>query len=372
MAMLVLAPTALAHADPPPVPHIRHVFVIELENEGFAAAFQPATPTYLSSNLPAIGQLLTQYYGIGHFSLDNYVAEVSGQAPIPDNQGDCQFYTDATPGTVTSDGQVIAPEGCVYPAQVKTVADQLEAAGLTWRGYMEDMGNNPRRDNTTAGNPNCAHPAPDTRDQTQSATADDQYAARHNPFVYFHSLLDSGSCAKNDVPLTQLATDLASPQTTPNFGFITPNLCNDGHDPSGFPPTQTTCANGQPGGLFAANQWLRRYVPLILGSAGFNQGNGLLVVTFDEAGTSDATACCAEQGGPSSPDPGIFGPGGGRTGAVVISPFTLPGVSNPTPYNHYALLRTIEDIFGLGHLGMAGASGLKAFGADVYNNPDAD
>ena len=119
--------------------------------------------------------------------------------------------------------------------------------------------------------------------------------------------------------------------------------------------------------IVAANLWLQHYVPIILGSPGFTQGNGMLIVTFDEASTSDSTACCNEQPGPSSPLPGITGPGGGRVGAVVISPFTSPGSPNSTPYNHYALLRSIEDLFGLGHLGMAGAVGLAGFGHDVYN-----
>ena len=359
--------TALAPASPAALPHIQHVFVINLENEGFAAAFQPATPTYLSHDLPAMGQLLTNYYAIGHVSLDNYIAEVSGQAPIPDTQGDCLFYADAAPATPAPNGQVVAPAGCVYPKSVTTVADQLQAAGLTWRGYMEDMGNDPARD----GGVTCAHPALNSQDQTQSAAADDQYAARHNPFVYFHSLLDSGSCPANDVPLTRLAADLSSPRTTPNVAFITPNLCNDGHDPA--TPNQTGCTGtnvngGKAGGLTAANLWLQRYVPLILNSAGFNQGNGLLVITFDEASTSDTTACCGEQAGPSSPSPGITGPGGGRVGAVVISPVIRPGSTNATPYNHYALLRSVEDLFGLSHLGMAGVGGVASFGSDVFNN----
>jgi hypothetical protein len=358
-------------ANPAPTPHINHVFVINLENESFSASFSPGcgpSQTYLSCTLPSKGQLLTQYYAVGHVSLDNYIAEVSGQAPIPDTQGDCQVYADAQPGTVQPDGQVVAPTGCVYPASVHTIADQLQSAGLSWRGYMEDMGNDPTRDNGV----DCAHPVPNTQDQTQSASATDQYATRHNPFVYFHSLLDSGSCARFDVPLTQLTSDLASPQTTPNVAFITPNLCNDGHDPS--LPNQTTCTGtnidgGKAGGLVAANLWLQHYVPIILGSSGFNQGNGMLLVTFDEASTSDATACCNEQAGPSSPKPGITGPGGGRVGALVISPFTVAGTTNATPYNHYAMLRSIEDLFGLSHLGMAGAAGLIPFGPDVYNNP---
>ena len=126
-------------------------------------------------------------------------------------------------------------QGCVYPSSVKTVADQLTAAHKTWRGYMEDMGNTPTRESRT-----CGHPAIDTQDNTQNATAADQYAARHNPFVYFHSLLDSGACATATTsPLTALTKDLAKVSTTRNLSYITPNLCDDGHD--------SPCVDGSPG-----------------------------------------------------------------------------------------------------------------------------
>ena len=93
----------------------------------------------------------------------------------------------SSPGTIGADGQAMGA-GCVYPSSVKTVADQLTAAGLTWGGYMEDMGN------TTTGDKTCRHPALNSPDSTQQATATDQYAARHNPFVYFHSIIDSPDC----------------------------------------------------------------------------------------------------------------------------------------------------------------------------------
>jgi len=88
-------------------------------------------------------------------------------------------------------------------------------------------------------------------------------------------------------------------------------------------------------------------------------------------GSSDASACCGEKPGPNTPSPGgtTIGPGGGRTGALLISPYVQPGSVNDTPYNHYSLLRSIEDVFGLGHLGFAGAADLGSFGADVYNGP---
>jgi phospholipase C len=342
----LLVPAAGAGAVPP----IKHVFVITLENKGYDETFGPTSPApYLSRELPAKGQLLTQYYATGHLSLDNYITMVSGQAPNVVTQADCPFYFDVVPGLPAPDGQVIG-QGCVYPATVKTVADQLQSAGRTWKGYMEDMGTP------------CRHPALNSRDDTQQARPGDQYAARHNPFVYFHSIIDSPGCAANDVPLDRLDADLASASTTPNYAFITPNLCHDGHD--------TPCVDGQPGGLASADEFLKTWVPKLMSSPAWAEGS-LLVVTFDEAENADATACCGELPGYNTPNPGgpTPGPGGGRTGAVLISQYIRPGTTNATPYNHYSLLKSTEDVFGLPYLGYAGQSGLAAFGADVYNAP---
>src|SRR5260370_1581303 len=96
------------------------------------------------------------------------------------------------------------------------------------------------------------------------------------------------------------------------------------------------------------------------------QQDGLLLILFDEAEFIGTTACCNEVPGPNSPLPGSAGPGGGRVGAVVLSKFVRAGTVVTTPYNHYSLLRTLEDLFGLDHLGFAGQSGLDAFGLDVF------
>ncbi len=65
--------------------------------------------------------------------------------------------------------------------------------------------------------------------------------------------------------------------------------------------------------------------------------------------------------------PALPGLGGGRVGALVLSPFTKGGTWSTTPYNHYSLLASIEDTFGLPYLGYAGTPGLNRFGLDVYN-----
>ena len=341
------------------LPPIHHVFIIVLENENANSTFGPRSKApYLAKTLRAKGQFLPNYYGIAHESLANYIAMVSGQGPNSNTQSDCQFFTEFLPGIPASDGQFVG-QGCVYPRDAKTVADQLEGKGLVWKGYMEDMANSPTEPKT------CRQPAIGARDNTQLARRGDQYAARHNPFVYFHSIIDRpATCDANDVPLSRLVDDLRSRSRTAAYSFISPNLCRDGHD--------EPCVDGQPGGLVSANGFLREWVPRILRSPAF-KSSGLLVITFDEAeaggSTADSSACCNEQPGPNTIDPGGRnpGPGGGRTAAVVISRFVRPGSVNRTPYNHYALLRSAEDLFGLGHLGFAGQAGLKPFGADVYN-----
>jgi hypothetical protein len=218
---------------------IGHVFVIVLENKGYTQTFGAGSQApYLATTLVSQGALLTQYYGLGHNSNDNYLAMISGQAPNAQTQADCQYFTDWL-GTTSPDanGQVTGT-GCVYPAAIATIASQLDAKSLAWRGYMEDMGNDLTRDGSTT----CSHPALNGKDGTQTATATDGYATRHNPFMYFHSVIDNApACNSHVVRLDALATDLASPATTPAFSFIVPNLCNDGHD-------DPTCADGKTAG----------------------------------------------------------------------------------------------------------------------------
>lgn len=408
-ALLLAAVAALVAAcggsDPvlPPQQRVKHVFVITLENKNYDDTFGTSTQNpYLQKTLPAMGALLTQYHGTGHASLTNYVAMISGQPVTPETTGDCTTYADFVQTGTSPEGLPIG-KGCVYPASVKTLPDQLKAKGLIWRGYMEDMGNDPTRESAT-----CGHPVIGTVDKTNTQLAPsaavpkgDQYAARHNPFVYFHSIIDSPDCNTNVVALDKLEADLAKLETTPNFVFITPNVCNDGHDGDGTGAAGKGCVDGKPGGLTSIDAFLKLWVPKIMASAAYKQ-DGLLIINFDEnaAGavtvSTDSTgkthytvnfgneACCNQQAGSNVTYPftQVFpvsattqydlvfpAPGGGRTGAVLLSPFIKAGTVSNTPYNHYSLLKSIEQIFQITeYLGYANQAGLAAFGTDVYTN----
>jgi hypothetical protein len=350
---------------------IGHVFVIMLENQSYAGTFgDPAADPYLAKTLPARGALLTNYYGTGHESNDNYVSMISGQGPNPQNQADCQIYDTFIGTGPLIDGQAVGT-GCVFPSSVPTVANQLSAKRLSWKGYMEDMGNVASREA-----PVCGHPALNSQDKTQSAVVGDGYVTRHDPFVYFDSIVGNQAyCDAHVVPLgsvggalpkgtprgtTGLATDLKTVASTPNLVYIVPNVCDDGHD---YP-----CTNQKSGASALADidTFLGRWVPLITGSPAFKR-DGLLVITFDESDgpQSDASACCNEQIGPDTPLPGITGIGGGRVGAVLLSPFIRPGTVSSVPYNHYSLLASIESYFGLSRLGYA-ATTSATFGKDIF------
>src|SRR5436190_11581178 len=180
-ASLSLAAASPAAAALPP---IKHVWIVVLENKSYDSTFgtSPGSP-YLANTLTASGELLTNYYGIGHSSLDNYIAMISGQPPTPETQGDCTTFSDFVNNGTDSDG-VAHGSGCVYPSDIKTIGDQIEAKGLTWKMYAEDMASSSTEPKT------CRHPAIGGQDQSEGAKPDDQYATKHVPCVYFHSIID--------------------------------------------------------------------------------------------------------------------------------------------------------------------------------------
>jgi hypothetical protein len=443
------------HPQPPvraalPPGAIKHIFVVELENEGEETTFGPNSPaTYLNGTLLKEGELLEHYYATGHASLDNYIAQISGQAPTEETSADCLgsstdpttlvgSYDDLLPGNLDPNQQQypgqIDGHGCIYPSSVPTIANQLDALyppnprthEAAWRAYAEDMGNQTTGREVGAIDPSggmdCAHPPLNGADNTNAASPAtatepaDQYATRHNGFMYFHSIIDNtAECNANVVPLGKvqvgapssldgtrladtftghLAGDLARASTTPRFGWITPNLCNDGHDSTCAGPNTIGETGAGAGGLHGADQFLAHWMPLLMASPAYRSGQMLVVVTFDEADSGDASACCGETPGPDNPTPGFspllkgiyeqYGlpipdpaPGGGQVGAVLLDPrYIRPGSTDTTGYyNHYSALRSYEDLLGiwhggqdgLGHLGFASSPGLAPFGRDVFN-----
>jgi len=291
---------------------LKNVFVIVLENYK-AEDVTPTSAPYLTK-LAKQGVTLDQMYGVDHASLTNYIAMTSGNTPNAKTMADCFQYD------------------CIFePPTDRNLGDQLEARHRDWKAYMESMPGP------------CAHP-------TSAGPIDPYlvgYATRHNPFVYYRDVVGpdiskvSARCAAHDVPYPQLAEDLAAKRAA-NYSLIVPDTCNDGHD------------RGEDCSLPTADKWMAANVPTILKSHDFRH-HGALIITFDESEGSDRRGCCGNSSG-------------GKIATVVVSPFvTRPGSHSSTPYNHYSVLRTVEDVFGLPCLGHACDRSITPFGRDVWS-----
>jgi phosphatidylinositol-3-phosphatase len=337
-------------SDAPTPSKIEHVFVISLAGHGFDAAFGPASSApYLSQQLRPQGALLTNYRSLGRADLPDLIAQVGGQPPNDDTRAGCPSFKEIPPTSAPSKSGEVAAAGCVFPNTVTTIADQLSASRRSWRAYVEDLEKGP------LGKATCRHPESNAADDTTKARLGDGYATRHNPFVYFHSLLDLGDCDSSDGALSQLETDLSAVKTTPSYSFIAPNLCNDG--------SESPCVDGSPGGLAAADAFLATWVPKILASPAY-KADGLLIVTF--AGSVAPESPTDPRGSAPATDSPAGSDEGALNGTLLVSRYAQAGSSAGADYDPYSLLRSIEDLFGLRPL--ARAAKARSFAETVLGN----
>jgi hypothetical protein len=270
------------------------VFVIVMENTSLASLEASGNTPYLDS-LKQTWASATDYHGVAHPSLPNYVAMTSG-----DTGGiACDCSPEGAACTSANCSLILSGCGCSLDG-VDNLGDQIEAAHGDWRMYGEDMGTP------------C------------NTTSTGSYATKHVPFLYYSQITgDTARCAAHVVDFSEFAPDLASGPR--RFSFISPNLVHDMHDP--VPAGATNYANG--------DQWLAGAVPPILDSDAFKQG-GLVVIVWDEDDLSGLVH-------PDDPIP-----------MYLMSPFAENGgFSFPDRADHYALLATIEDGLGLPRLGKA-------------------
>jgi phosphatidylinositol-3-phosphatase len=264
------APLAVGPVHALPAAARSHVIVLVMENKEDRDVLGSSAAPALNA-LARGGGVATRSYGVRHPSLPNYLALTSGSTHgIADDCTDC--HVDA-----------------------RSIADQLEAAGLTWKAYLEDL------------------PAP-----CSTAASAGGYAKKHNPFAYYDAIVRDPARCRRMVGFGQLARDLRADRL-PGFSFIVPNLCNDTHD----------C------GVAQGDRFLARTVPPLRRQLG---PHGFLVLTYDE-GDSDAGCCGVAHGG--------------RIATVVLGPDVRPGTRDARPVDHYGVLATIERAFGLGRLGAA-------------------
>jgi outer membrane biosynthesis protein TonB len=332
----------------PEAGRIKHVFVVSLASSGYQAAFGTtgSQMPYLNGTLRPKGLLLTNYSVLDEPTTPNGIATISGQPPNKATKEDCPTFSAFPATSKTSNAGIVSGEGCVYGVETQTLGGQLEIAGFTWRGYFEGM-----KSPTTGEPENCVYPGAEEEEVIEPGG----YAAKLNPFTHFHSLLDVGQCAASDVPITELKKDLKSEAKTPSFSYISPDLCSAG--------VTGQCPEGAPTGAAAADEWLAEVVPQILESPAYKK-DGLLIVSF---GSVNPPAPVAEG---EIPPPAPANPL--KTGAVLISKFITKGSTDGAPYNPYSLLRSSEELFGLGQLAKAGDTKTKTFAPALLGESGGD
>lgn len=241
---------------------VEHVFIIVMENKPASAILGNADATFIN-RMARAWSLAADYSAVFHPSLPNYLALTSGS-----NHG-------------ISDDR--SPEG--NSVDVPNIADRIEASGRTWKLYGESM------------------PEPG------AWTDEDDYAARHIPFLYYSDVLgDEARLRSHVVPFSELTGDLKAADTTPDYAFITPDLVSDMHD----------------GSIAEGDAWLADQVPRILASPAFAGSPSLLVLTWDEGSGQDNHVVT------------IFAGSAARRGH-----------RSDHPYDHYSLLHTVEALWGL-------------------------
>jgi hypothetical protein len=359
--------------EEPGLPPVQHVFVIVLADHGFEETYGPSsTATYISKTLPEKGELLSNYYAVTTGDLANEIALLSGQGPNPATAANCPEYKDFATPILGATGQAEG-EGCVYPAETETLPSQLVAAKKTWKAYIGGIGSGQAGEPTT-----CRHPGPGEADPAQAPRPADPYETWRNPFVYFHSIVDSPECGERDVGLEQLGVDLRKESRTPSFSYIVPDACHDG--------SETPCEPGAPAGLAATQPWLETVIGEIEASPAYKT-SGLIAITSAQARQDlpepDTSACCGTPEYPNLAAPEVAPPpsggpvkesgGGGRVGMLLLSPFVAPGSVNETGYyNHFSFLLSIGELLEVTPPpGYAAEPVLTAFDSTVFNSEEA-
>jgi hypothetical protein len=329
-----------------------HIFYIMMENHGTDEIIGNTT------DAPNINQwarrygVATNYYGVTHPSLPNYLAAISG-----DFQGiwdDCKAGADVTcaPEEFVPDSGDATSSLLLTPAEIVSatskphwfdganIVDQLEARRLTWKAYMQSI--------------------PGTASTVEYAPVDivngvpvprKVYAQKHNPFMYFSDIRNRPERMQQIVPFDEFERDLQSNEI-PNFVWISPDQCHDMHGISaanaaavGIPDCAAPASGLDHKVIALGDQFLKTTIDAIMRSKAWHK-NSAIVVVWDEDDYAGFAGCCES---PTGTGDGVLG--GAHAPAIVITSRGEYHQSVAVPYNHYSLLGTIQRLWRLGCLG---------------------
>jgi hypothetical protein len=318
------------------IPRYQHIGVIVLENESESSTWGPSSPAQYLNSLVPDGAFAENYYADAHVSLDNYITMTSGQPGNPLTDSDCLSVN-----LYTCQASVNTP---LYGNGVN-IADQVQNAGLTWKEYADSMPSP-----CFHGSDSPAATPPDPYQGDSSAAPAGNYADRHNPFTYYTDITgNTARCDAHDVPFSQLASGITH-NALPNYFFITPDTCHDGHDSpcaAGSPvPAKCTengtSANAAAGALVSLDCWLQNTLPPLLKY--LDAHDGVLFITADEGNVAtsntDVSGCCT---GGAGGQPGF----GGKVGLLALGHGVRAGYTSTVDYDHVSQLRTVEDALGI-------------------------
>jgi hypothetical protein len=340
------------------VPRLDHVFVIVLENHNAFTSFgsrgilDPSAP---APNIQAFAKkynYASNYNGVWHPSLPNYLAMITGDWTATDVVATGHSYPAGSPVGISDDdsasvstdyGPPANPSIHRWRANKPSIAGQLVAAGKDWRAYLQNL---PISGTTLANWPGDNNVAK-------------LYAVKHNPFPYVAEVQDSPAQFAKQVPIDQLYSDLGS-QKVPAFSYIVPDQCRDMHGignplaPCGgaLDNDDTDVSRGD-----AETGWL---VNAITGSATWQHGRNAIFIIFDEG--NGPLTCGYDPDAKVDLAPGSLLPGADcyapanfndRVVSITITNYGVRGVQDPRFQSHYSLLKTIEAAFGLSYIGHA-------------------
>lgn len=336
----VMALCCVAQAAAEELPRYDHILVIVAENKNFEHIIGSENAPRLNKLAKEYG-LATNFYGEVHPSEGNYIAMLGGDTfgIHDDDPWSCEQFkiSAACP-------YAFFPNYPAHSISARSLMDQLADAKLTWKAYLEDL---PAPGSFAIYSPSRENPDPDRPNAL--------YAAKHNGFINFERVRQDPHVAEKIVPLEQLRADLAA-GTLPNYAHIIPNECNDMHGLSrGKPIPPDDCLYENPAALIRRGDKAIGDVvdEIMTSSAWTGQGNVAIVITWDEdsAKSEGQQGCCGSDRALKA----NFG--GGHVPTIVVTNHG-PRHVDSTPYNHYSLLRTTEDAFGIGeHLGFAAETG---------------
>lgn len=289
--------------------------------------------------LAAAGADMTNYFGAFHPSQTNYIASLAAEV--------CAVTNDTPP---------------VTPLMQQTLVDLLEEKGVSWKAYMEAYPGEPW--NPKWANPKYTVPPPIDQFPPEGATDLSRYYRKHNAFASFYTIQEEESRWKKIVSDVEFWQDVDN-DSLPEYSWFTPDIWNDGHylynthidtDPRTQLVPQLSAwlehvflgqiaYNNIQGGMATGlqNIGLNLDMELLLTDPkkAWKQSNvpprTLLVITFDEA-DFDAVGYDTSYDGPNQ----IY--------TVLLGDMIKPGTVIPTPFNHYNLIRTVEENFNLGSL----------------------